>query len=360
MFSVWAGFIALVLLLVGIDLFVFNRRSHVVGLREALVSSAVWFLLALAFNVAIYFAYEHHWHGLGTQPSGSHPNGLNGRQAAVLFFTGYVIEESLSVDNLFVMAVIFSYFGIPPQYQHRVLLWGILGAQVMRGAMIGLGAGIIHQFNWVLYIFGAFLLFTAWKMLSGDLAPDPQNNVFIRVARRFFPVTTEIHGRHFAVRARRVKEFETTPVAVATDRPTVTTVVEPGLPPPGVHRQHWVLTPLALALGVIETTDLIFAVDSIPAIFAITTDAFLVFSSNIFAVLGLRSLYFVLAGVLEKFRYLNVSLAAILAMVGVKMLAGHWLHGIRHLDVWMLSLVVVFLAAGAVASVIAARRERAK
>src|SRR3954469_9048177 len=325
MLGIWVGFVALVLLLVAVDLFVFNRKAHVVKLTEALLSSAVWFVLSMAFNVGVYFAYKHHWHGLGLRASHLHPNGLNRREAALLFFTGYVVEESLSVDNLFVMALIFGYFGIPPKYQHRVLLWGILGAQAMRGTMIVLGAALIERFEWVLYVFGAFLVFTAWKMLFGDLEPDPKNNLFIRIARRLFPVTHEIHGMHFAVRARRVKEFESTPdvPASAAADPAApvnpTPAVETQAAPPKIGRHRWVLTPLALALVVVETTALVFAVDSIPAVFAVTTDPFLVFSSNIFAILGLRSLYFALARVLERFKCLKVSLAAILALVGLKM-----------------------------------------
>jgi tellurite resistance protein TerC len=360
MVGIWVGFVALVLLLVALDLFVLNRKAHVVGLREALLTSAVWFLLAMAFNVGVYFAYQHHWHGLGLRPSHLHPNGLNGREAALLFFTGYVVEESLSVDNLFVMALIFGYFAIPPKYQNRVLLWGILGAQAMRGTMIVIGAALIERFEWVLYVFGAFLVFTAWKMLFGDLEPDPKNNLFIRAARRLFPVTHEIHGTHFAVRARRVKEFESTPELPAggAEDPVAPSDVPPASPPT-IGRQRWVLTPLALALVVVETTDLIFAVDSIPAVFAVTTDPFLVFTSNIFAILGLRSLYFALAHVLDRFKYLKVSLAAILALVGLKMLARHWIDPLPDLAVslWTLIVVAAILIAGAVASVVAARRE---
>ena len=362
MLWIWVGFIALVLLLVALDLFVVNRHAHVIHIREALVSSAVWIALALAFNVFIYFAYHHHCKGLGTHPSHLHPDGLTGREAALLFFTGYVVEESLSVDNLFVMGVIFAYFGIPPKYQHRVLIWGILGAQVMRGAMIGLGAALIQRFEWILYVFGAFLLFTAWKMLSGDIEPDPQSNLFIRAARRFFPVTHEIHGTHFVVRERRVKSLESVPEdepkEVSAGEATEPPLPAAPMPQRGRGGGRWVLTPLALALVVVETTDLLFAVDSIPAIFAITTDPFLVFSSNIFAILGLRSLYFALAGVLERFKYLEVSLAAILALVGLKMLAKNWLERFPDLtlSLWTLAVVAAILAAGALASVVAGRR----
>jgi tellurite resistance protein TerC len=339
---IWIGFILLVLSLVALDLFVFNRKAHVVRMREALLTSAIWIALALIFNGFIYFAYNAHWQGLGTHASKMHPQGLTGHDAAVLFFTGYVIEMSLSVDNLFVMALIFGYFAIPSQFQHRVLVWGILGAQVMRGIMIGAGTALIHQFDWILYVFGAFLIFTAWKMLFGDMEPDPQNNPIIRLTRRFFPVTHEIHGHHFAIRNDGHTQLDPAPASGGA---------------PALANGRWILTPLALALVVVETTDLVFAVDSIPAIFAITTDPFLVFTSNIFAVLGLRSLYFVLRGVLEKFKYLKVSLAAILALVGLKMLGHHWMDEIDHINLYTLVLVVLILGGGAMASIIAAKRQ---
>jgi tellurite resistance protein TerC len=333
MIWIWSGFIALVLVLIALDLFVFNRKAHVVGMKEALVASVIWIALAVAFSALIYVGYDRHWYGLGT-PNDRHPNGLSGHEAAVVYLTGYVIEESLSVDNLFVMALLFAYFGIPPQFQHRVLIWGILGAQVMRGAMIAVGATLIHHFSWILYIFGAFLLYTAWKMAFGNMEPDPKNNRVIQLTQRFFPVTHELHGHHMMVHQEHLD-------------PT-----EPSAGQSGTPRKRWVLTPLALALIAVETTDLVFAVDSIPAIFAITTDPFLVFTSNIFAILGLRSLYFVLAGVLEKFRYLKVSLATILALVGVKMLGKHWLEEIPHLSLWTLAIVALVLLAGIAASVI--------
>jgi tellurite resistance protein TerC len=333
MFLVWAGFILLVLMLLVLDLSVFHRRSHAVGMKEALLESSLWIGLALAFNVFVYFAYEHHWQGLGAAPSHHHPNGMRGFHAAVLFFTGYVVEESLSVDNLFVMALVFNYFAIPGKYQHRVLFWGIVGAQIMRGAMIGIGAALIDRFAWILYIFGAFLIYAAYKMLSADSATDPNKNILMRLAKRFFPITHEIHGDHFVVRVVPLEDNSR-------------------------RGMRWALTPLALALIVVETTDLIFAVDSIPAVFAITTDPFLVFTSNIFAVLGLRSLYFALAQMIAKFKYLKVSLAAILALVGVKMLARDWLHEIRHVSLITLGVIAGILGAGIVASVLSARRSR--
>jgi tellurite resistance protein TerC len=374
MLLIWTGFVVLVLVLLALDLFVFHRKIHEIKVREALLWSAFWIALALVFNVLIYFMYEHHWMGLGTRRSPLHPNGLNGWQATVLFFTGYVVEKSLSVDNLFVMALIFGYFAIPPLYQHRVLFWGILGALLMRGVMIGVGAALIQRFDWILYVFGAFLLYTAYKMLTTDIEPDPKNNALIRFTRRFFPITHEIHGRHFLIRESEASpseieppEGEGPPAASATAPPANGAAPAAAVAPAkALNYEHdrprvgrWVLTPLALALIVVETTDLVFAVDSIPAIFAITTDPFLVFTSNIFAILGLRSLYFALAGVMEKFKYLEVSLAVILALVGVKMLLKDVLHDIPGMSFYMLGVVALVLGGGIVASVLAARRDAA-
>jgi tellurite resistance protein TerC len=384
MFWMWAGFVAFVLTLMSLDIYVFHRRSHAVGVTEALVESAIWVALAFAFSGFIYLAYEHHWHGLGLKGL-HHPNGANGGHAVVLFLTGYLIEESLSVDNLFVMSVVFGYFAIPAKYQHRVLFWGIVGAQAMRGNMILLGAAVISRFQWVLYGFGVFLLYTAWKMLYSHVDPSPKNNLILKFARRNLPVTEELHGPDFFVqetteeaesesrnpgapshesrsrgargslsrsrerrgslsRSReRLKTGDTTPSSVS-------------LAAAPVFKQRWMLTPLALALLMVETTDLLFAFDSIPATFGVTTDPFLVFTSNIFAVLGLRAMYFALAGVLRKFRYLSVSLAAILAVVGVKMLGRPFLHSVHHLTYWTFGVVVLLLAAGVIASVIAARK----
>ena len=388
---IWAGFVTLVLVLLSLDLFVFHRKAHVVKVREALLWSAFWIALALIFNVAVYFMYENHVLGLGRDPGtgqvrvdAADNQQLNGANAAAKFLTGYVVEKSLSVDNLFVIALLFGYFAIPPMLQHRVLFWGIVGALVMRGVMIGVGAQLIERFKWILLVFGVFLIYTAWKMLTGDLKPDPEKNTIIKWARKFFPVTTEIHGTHFLVRESELGANEkvlppgvepvhgaadlahalppavddaTAPAATAVAAPATTAA--PARTPAPASSGKWVLTPLALALISVETTDLIFAVDSIPAIFAITTDPFLVFTSNIFAILGLRSLYFALAGVMEKFKYLSVSLAAILALVGVKMLAGKWLHQIHGMSFYMLGLIFLILGAGIAASIVAARRDEA-
>ncbi len=319
----WIGFIVLVLLLLALDLGVFHRRSHVVRVREALMLSAFWIALALAFIVFIYFAYENHWAGLGLRPDVIDGVPNNGHRAAVKYFTGYVLEKSLSVDNIFVIALVFSYFGVAAKYQHRVLYWGILGALMMRGAMIGGGSLLIARFHWVLYLLGAFLILTALKMVFSKDEPDPTNNAAVRLARRIFPITPEFHDRHFLVK---------------------------------VGGRH-MLTPLALALIVVETTDLIFAVDSIPAIFAITGDPFLVFTSNVFAILGLRALYFALAGIMDKFYYLKLSLAVILALVGAKMLLADWLkHAFGpSIMFYLLGLIALILAIGVVASIIRAR-----
>ena len=269
----WAGFIAFVLAMLSIDLGVFNRTPHVVGAREAVAWTGVWVGLALVFAG-----------GLAV---------LSGHQAALTFLTGYVIEESLSVDNIFVIVLIFQYFAVPAQYQHRVLFWGILGALLMRGLFIGLGAALLARFEWIIYLFGALLVITGVRMaVRPDEDFDGEQNPIVRVVRRFLPLTDGYRGKFI---------FTT---------------------------ENWgrFATPLLLVLVLVEVTDLIFAVDSIPAIFGITRDPFLVFTSNIFAVLGLRSLFFLLATVVTKFHLLKYGLAVILTFVGVKMLLEQWLH----------------------------------
>ena len=244
----------------------------------------------------------------------------DGRLAAVKFLTGYVIELSLSMDNVFVIALIFTFFRVPPQYQHRLLFWGILGAQIMRGLLIAMGAVLVARFHWILYVFGGILIITGLKMLFTDDEPkDLAENWVLRLTRRLFPVTHQYHGMHFTWRGDDGRRM---------------------------------LTPLALALIMVETTDVIFAVDSIPAIFAITSDPFLVFTSNVFAILGLRSLYFALAGLIERFRYLKVSLSIVLMLVGIKMLAAeyvkHWLG--PNANFILLGVVAGILAAGVIVS----------
>jgi len=267
----WAGFIACVLFFLALDLGVFHKSAHVVRFREAISWTALWVALSFVFGIFIAPAVVPGWE----------------RQDTIEFVTGYVIELSLSMDNVFVIALIFTYFRVPLQFQHRVLFWGILGALVMRGAMIAAGAAIIKQFSWTLYLFGLFLVFTGIKMLFvTDEGVQPEKNPVLRLAKKLFPVTAEFHGQKFTLR----------------------------------QAGRLVLTPLALVLVMVETTDLIFALDSIPAIFAITTKPFIVFTSNVFAILGLRSLYFVLAGAIDYFRYLKVGLSFVLIFIGVKML----------------------------------------
>jgi tellurite resistance protein TerC len=353
MFWIWTGFILFVLAMLALDLGVFHRKAHVVSVREALGWSAVWVGVALLFGVFVYFGYENHWLGLGVAPDAVDGLVNHGREAVVKYLTGYVVEKSLSVDNIFVIVMIFSFFAVPQVYQHRVLFWGILGALVMRGAMIAVGATLIARFQWLLYLFGAFLILTAVKMLmmKSDGHADPSRNPVVRLTRRLFGVTDHFHGEHFMVRAGSPQSHEP---AVKDGRAEPDAAVDQT--PPG----RLMLTPLALALVMAETTDLVFAVDSIPAIFAITADPFLVFTSNVFAILGLRSLYFALAGMIEKFRYLKVSLAIVLALVGVKMLTAHWLKALlgEYFNFYLLGAVLFILGAGVVASLIRTARDQ--
>jgi tellurite resistance protein TerC len=359
MIWIWLGFILMVLAMLALDLGVFHRKAHVVTVREALLWSGIWIALGLAFAVFVYFGYEHRWLGLGSAPdavekSAEHPHGRpnDGREATVKYLTGYIVEKSLSVDNIFVIAMIFGFFAVPAIYQHRVLFWGIIGALLMRGVMIAAGAALIARFSWILYIFGVFLILTAVKMLLMKEHAKPSDNVIVRLTRRLFPVTEHYHGEHFIVRAGTPQAQEPeVPGSAPVHDATVAAA------PPGTL----LLTPLMLALIIVETTDLIFAVDSIPAIFAITADPFLVFTSNVFAILGLRSLYFALAGLIESFRYLKVALAVVLAVVGVKMLAHGWLKGLlgEHFNLYLLVLVLLILAAGVVASLLFRRHKPA-
>jgi tellurite resistance protein TerC len=322
----WAGFLAIVGVILAVDLGLLNRDAHVVTMREALGFTAFTIALATGFAGVIYFAFSGHWFGLGSQPDHVDHVVNSGRLAAVKFFTGYVIELSLSMDNVFVIALIFLHLRVPEQFQHRVLFWGILGALLMRGAMIGVGAGLVARYHWILYGFGAFLLITAVRMLvSGDDDEAPEEAFVIRFLRKRFPIADRYHEHRFLVTINAKKY----------------------------------LTPLAVALVVVETTDLLFAVDSIPAVFAITADPFLVFTSNVFAILCLRSLYFGLAALIAKFRYLKVSLAIILGIVGAKMLAAAPLDRLigPSMNFWLLGVIALILAVGALASAIATRRD---
>jgi tellurite resistance protein TerC len=325
MLWIWIGFIGFVLALLALDLGVFHRKDHVIKTREALGWSALWISIGLLFSVFIYFGYENHWLGLGATPDLIDGDINQGREAVIKYITGYVIEKSLSVDNIFVIAVLFSFFAVPGKYQHRVLFWGIIGAILMRGLMIFLGAELV-KYHWVLWLFGGFLILTGIKMMFASATKsDPGANRVVIAIRKLLPVTQDYHGHHFIIRqaGRRM------------------------------------LTPLALALVLVETTDLIFAVDSIPAIFAITADPFLVFTSNIFAMLGLRSLYFALAGMMDRFRYLKVSLGVVLVVVGIKMVAATWLKQQlgENFNFYLLGAVFAILAAGIAMSLRANRRE---
>ncbi len=354
MIWVWLAFIAFVLLMLALDLGIFHREAHVVSVREALAWSAVWLGMGLAFAVFVYFAYDGQWLGLGTVADAVDGLMNDGALATEKYLTGYIVEKSLSVDNIFVIAMIFGFFAVPPLYQHRVLFWGILGALLMRGAMIGLGARLIAEFHWVLYVFAVFLMFTAIKMLFLKTEQtDPARNIMVRLTRRLFPVTARFHGEHFIVRAGTPASYES---EVPGSPVLPDEVVEKA--PPGAL----LLTPLALALVMVETTDVIFAVDSIPAIFAITGDPFLVFTSNVFAILGLRSLYFALAGMVNKFRYLKVALAMVLMVVAVKMLIAEWLKLAlgKYFNVYLLMVVLAILIAGVAGSLWAERRDRSR
>ncbi len=271
--GIWLGFIAFVVAMLALDLGVLQRRAHVPTFRQSLVWSAVWVGLALLFNAAVWY-----WYGSGP---------------AVQFLTGYLIEKTLSIDNLFVFVMIFAWFAVPTEQQHRVLFWGVLGALLLRGLFIAGGVVLIHKFVWMTWLFGALLLYTAFKMLrSNHQAFDGDSNIVVRAARRFLPVSNSYDGQQMVTRTAN----------------------------------GWKLTPLFLALLVVELTDVMFAVDSIPAILAITDNPFIVFTSNVFAIMGLRALYFLLAGFLDRLHYLKHGLAAILLFVGAKMIVGHWIH----------------------------------
>jgi tellurite resistance protein TerC len=293
----WIGFNVFVLAMLALDLGVFHRKAHVVKLKESLTWTAVWVLLALAFNAGVwYFA---------------------GSQKALEFLTGYLIEKSLSVDNVFVFALLFSYFAVPALYQHKVLFWGVLGALVMRAVMIVLGTALITKFSWVIYIFGAFLVLTGIKMIvKREEEIHPERNPVVRWFKKLMPVTNDYREDHFFV-------------------------VQDG--------RRWA-TPLFVVLLLVEISDLIFAVDSIPAIFAVTSDPFIVYTSNVFAILGLRSLYFALAGVMDKFHYLKIGLGVVLAFVGVKMILAHTAYKIDTMVA--LLIVVLVLATSVIASLL--------
>jgi len=351
MIVAWIGFLALILVVLALDLGVFHRRAHVVEFRESLGWSALWIALGLSFSVFVYFGYGRGWLGLGSTPDPVDGLRLTGGSAALKYVTGYIVEKSLSVDNIFVIATIFSFFRVPPLYQHRVLFWGILGALAMRGAMIAGGVRLIAEFHWALYVLGAFILVTGVRMLffkpeHADIGHHP----VVRLVKRFLPITEQYHGARFAVRAGTPQAEEPAQPGERALPDAVAVTARPG---------KLLLTPLGLALVMVETSDLLFAVDSIPAIFAITGDAFLVFTSNVFAILGLRSLYFALAGMIHRFRYMKTALALILVLVGAKMLAAGWLKEVLgpNFTYYVLAGILVILAGGVVASLLVPSRE---
>ena len=299
--TLWIIFNIFVLIMLGIDLLVFHREEHEISIKESLTWTGIWIALALAFNVGIYY--------------------YMGSKTAIDFLTGYLIEKSLSVDNIFVFLLIFQYFKVHPKYQHNVLFWGILGALVMRFLFIFLGVSLIQQFHWIIYVFGAFLVYTGIKLaLDKDKEVHPEDNPVLKVFRKMIPVTRDYHGQKFFVR----------------------------------KAGKLMATPLMVVLIVIETTDLVFAVDSIPAILAITQDPFIVYSSNVFAILGLRALYFAMSGIMQLFYYLHYGLATILSFVGVKML----LADIYHIPtIYALGFVALVLIASVVASLLFPQEE---
>tara|TARA_R100000935_G_scaffold8302_7_gene17378 strand:+ start:7067 stop:8032 length:966 start_codon:yes stop_codon:yes gene_type:complete len=304
---VWGIFIAFVLVMLFLDLFVFNKEAHEIKTKEASIFTAIWVSIALSFSAVIYWLFS--------EGMVENPTGLSPETAVLKYITGYLIELSLSIDNVFVIAVIFSSFAIPAKFQHRVLFWGILGAIVFRALMILFGVALINKFDWIIYVFGVFLLYTAYKMAtSSDTDFDPKHSKVYKYIRKLFPVTHKIDGENFFIRRMGIKAA----------------------------------TPLFIALLIIELTDILFALDSIPAILAITADPFIVFSSNILAILGLRSMYFLISRMLQKFRYINYSLVAILSFVGIKMLISH------HVEIpeWLsLAVIGVALLGGILASI---------
>lgn len=311
---IWGSFLGFVLLVLALDLGVFHRKAHVVGMKEALTWSAVWVGLALAFS-AILFS---RWHLLRPESA------LSNTEAGFAFIAGYVVEWALSVDNLFVFLLVFAYFQVPAQYQHRVLFWGIVGALLFRMIFIALGAVVLERFHWSMILFGAFLVFTGIKMIRAHGTKiDPAANPVIKLFRKLVPTTTDYRGQSFFVR---------------------------------IGGRLWA-TPLFVALLVVELTDIVFAIDSVPAIFAITSDPFIVFTSNVFAILGLRSLFFALAGLMQMFHYLHFGLAGILMFVGGKMLYGYVEKDIRpewpSFPVWLsLTIIIATLAIAVVVSIL--------
>lgn len=299
----WIGFAVVITIMLALDLGVFNRKAHAIKPKEALITSLIWIGVSLTFNAFVFY--------------------FQGHDKGFEFLAGYLIEKSLSVDNIFVFVVVFSFFNTPGHLQHKVLFWGIIGALVLRGLLIGVGAALIHQFEWIVYVFGAFLIITAIKLATQkeDSEVEPDKNPMVKLFRKLMPVTPDYVGGNFFTRINGVL----------------------------------MATPLMIVLIVIETTDLVFALDSIPAIFAVTLDPFIVYTSNVFAILGLRALYFLLAGAMGEFRYLKVGLSLVLGFVGVKMIIAAF--DVKIPIVISLSVIALILVGSIVASLIASKRE---
>jgi tellurite resistance protein TerC len=315
---IWTTFFAVILGLMAFDLGLLNRRDHIMSVRESLRLTAFYMLIAIAFGVWVYVQL--------------------GRESAINFYTAYVIEQSLSLDNIFVISVIMSYFAVPREYQHRVLFWGIIGVIVLRGLVIGLGTALIHEYDWILLVFAALLIYTGIKMLrdDGEEKPDLENNFFVQTLRRHLNFTSSYHGRKFFIR----------------------------LPDPRTGRSILFATPLFLALVTVELADVVFAFDSVPAVLAITTDPFIVFTSNLFAIIGLRALYFALAAMLDRFRYLKFSLSVVLMFIGLKVIYQHIPAEYAHLKIFgdidpLISLAITLgaLGSGVVYSVYRTRKD---
>ncbi len=389
MIWLWIGFIAFILVMLALDLGVFNRKAHEVSAKEAMRWVGVFVTMGFLFSFAVYYIYEHNWMGIGANFATTMPHAAGaaeahlpihtpgevgaaiertadgrsiGMTAAMQYLAGWLTEYALSIDNIFVIAMIFTYFRVPAKHQHRVLFWGILGALIMRGVMIGVGIKLVQHFEWVLYIFGLILIYTAIKMLKGDQDDfNPEKSRTVRIVRRFLPVSNTFDGANFFTRIPSEG-------AAADAKPAA------GINPLG----RLAITPLFLVLLIVEVTDVVFAVDSIPAIIGITRDPFLVFTSNVFAIMGLRSLYFALASLMDKFHYLKYSLSAVLAFVGIKMLIEGF-HHLTKLQRWLpdnldalvawipekqihlptaasLGFIVVALSAGVLASLGRAKR----
>lgn len=312
MIVVWSAFLVLILGLLALDLGVLNKNDHVVSFRESLRSTVFSIIISLSFTGVVWLLYEHHVGGLGTDQATPSTAG----QAVLSYLAGYVVEYSLSVDNIFVIALLIKTFHVPDQLQHRVLFWGILGALILRGIMIGAGALLLHKFEWMMYVFGGILMLTSLKIaLSKGEEKDVKDSFILKMIRKMYPVSPGYHGRKFFI----------------------------------TEHGKRAMTPLMVVLLMVESTDVLFAVDSIPAVFAVTQDPFLVFTSNVFAVLGLRSLYFAIAGLLRLFRYLKQSLVVLLAFIGIKMLIKSW---VDIPTLWSLLAIVAILGAGVLVSVL--------